>query len=218
MFKMMGMLAVAVAASAAAAVPAEISFLPRPGVYPARELQVAAPAEDAALARRIAAAVQRNSAWFQAYVAEHSKGGEALPYHPNFGVSEAEYARMLSMAGRMILQEVSRVDLAVGTAADGSLTLSSSGRAARLNGITIHPEKDVVETPFGRLTHRVAIDQDDPNSPTGRWKGVQWSNEAQHGAAHVKLALGRRENGEGLIYFQVTPSEHPPVILAFRPG
>lgn len=214
---MMGMLAVA--ASAAAAVPAEISsFLPRPGVHPARELQVAAPAEDAALAQRIAAAVQRNSAWFQAYVAEHSKRGGALPYHPNFGVSDAEYARMLSMARRMILQEVSRVDLSVGTSGDGSLTLSSTGGAARLNGIAIHPEKDVVETPFGRLTHRVAINQDDANSPTGRWKGVQWSNEARQGAAHVKLALGRRENGEGLIYFQVTPSEHPPLILAFQPG
>lgn len=216
MLKMLGAIAAAVAASVAGATPADIlSFLPRPGVHPARELQVSAPPEDAGLAQRIAAAVQRNPSWLKAYVAEHANREGALPYHPNFGVSEAEYARMLSMVGRMALQEVGRVNLSVSRSTDGSLTLSSSGRAARLNGIAIHPEKDVVETPFGRLTHRVAINQEDPNSPTGRWKGVQWSNDGQQGAARVKLALGRREDGEGLIYFQGTPGEDAPVILAY---
>ncbi len=57
---------------------------------------------------------------------------------------------------------------------------------------------DQVETPLGRLTCRVEIDQADPKSPTGRWRGVQWSSEG--GSPEIKLAVEWRESGDRVIY------------------
>jgi hypothetical protein len=214
MLKMIGA-AVAIAASAAAADPVGIAeFLPKAGTHQVRQMQVMAPAEASGLADRMTAAAQRNLSWFQQYAAQHEGKEGMLPYHPNLGLSEAEYGKFVSLIGQMALRETGRAQVSVAASPEGALALSASGGAAALNGIVIHPRQDFVHTPSGRLTHRISIDQDDPKSPTGRWKGVQWSN-GDATAQSAKLAVGRRENGEMMIYYAAAGSQSGPLILVY---
>jgi len=206
----------AAASIAAAAIPGEVApFLPPPGTHEARAMQIMVPVEIARIGERMVEAAQRNPDWFRAYIAAHPDE-RPLPYHPNIGVSEAEYRRFVGREGRGLLFEAARIPLTVAATPDGGFAFSASGPAALLDGIVLYPERDLVETPLGRLDRRVPIDQDDGDAPTGRWTGVQWSNEGAPGP-RVKLAIGRRENGERVIYYDVAPGEGQTVFLLYAP-
>ena len=201
-----------VLASGAVAAPVEIEqFMPKPGTYDARDMQLAAPAEYARIAQRLGAVAKANPEWFKSYVAQHE--GAVLPYHSNFGVTEAEYRTFLELGNKMTLAEAARVELKV-VDAPGARTLSASGGAAALNGFKIDPEGNFVQTPNGRLTVRTRIDQQDAASPTGRWTGVQWRSEEET-AKPEKLAMGLRENGGRIIYYSA-PGNSGPIILCFE--
>jgi len=189
------------------------NFLPSLGVHRSRTMIMMAPREYSVLAERMAAAAQRDPAWFESYVARHSGADGLLPYHPNLGVTEAEYQRFIELMDQFRLGEIERGELSVRAGPGGSLTISAGGHAGYLSGITIYPE--YVQTSHGLLTHREEINQNDPTSPTGRWRGVQWSNEGRPDVPLVKLALGRRESGEMVIYYDVTPSEDETLFLLY---
>jgi len=190
------------------------SFAPEPGTHPSRTMVLMMPAEEGRLAERIAAAIRRNSQWFATYAAQHPGG--TLPYHANLGLSQAEYERYLSLMKQHRLGEVERGQLRVTRTADGGLQLSSSGHAAYLNGIVIHLDRNYVETRHGRLTDSKAVDQTDPTSPTGAWRGVRWLNADQTGGLRVQLALGRRADGERLIYYSADPSTDEVLFLLYK--
>jgi hypothetical protein len=76
-------------------VPPAAAWLPAPGRHPARVMTLAPPAEAVALRDRMAAAIMRNQAWYQAYAAQHAQG--ELPWHANLGISEADYRRFLAL-------------------------------------------------------------------------------------------------------------------------
>ena len=120
---------------------------------------------------------------------------------------------MIALSNEVRLEEIGRLQLGVAAAPGGGFALSATGPAARLNGIVLQPGRDRVETPRGRLTRRVAINQNDPRAPTGPWTGVQWSSEGQRRA--VKLALGRTPRGEGVLYYDAGGGGEP-VLLFFQ--
>jgi hypothetical protein len=122
---------------------------------------------------------------------------------------------MLALSDQARLDEAGRLSLGVAAAPGGGFVLAAGGPAARLNGIVLRPERDFVETPRGRLTRRIAINQNDPNAPTGPWTGVQWSSEGPGPA--VRLALGRTARGEGVLYYDVGGGDEP-VLLFFDPA
>lgn len=200
----------------AAAPEALAEFLPTPGRHAARAMALAPPAEAVALRDRMAAAIMRNRAWYESYAAQHPEG--ELPWHANLGVSEAEYRRFLALTRQIGLSERGRVTLTVTRRPDGGLALDADGAAAALDGIILYAGRGRVETPLGRLGTRAATGNDAPESPLGRWQGIQWSNRGTGAPRPLSLSAGRRAGGERLLYYNYGPSDAETVILLYPGG
>lgn len=201
-------------AAPATAPPANAAaFLPTPGTHAGRAMAMTVPPEAEALAARMTAAIRANFAWYRTYAAQHPQG--ELPWHPNLGISETEYARFLTLTGQIALREIGRVTLTATRRPDGGLALAADGAAGPLNGIILYPERNQVETPLGRLDNGSATANRQARSPTGPWEGVRWNN-AGSGAAHrVALVFGRRAQGDMLVFYDYGPSDAETVILLY---
>lgn len=201
------------AAPAATTLADAAVFLPTPGAHPARAMAMAVPPEAEALAARMTAAIRANFAWYRTYAAQHPQG--ELPWHPNLGISEAEYARFLTLTGQIALREIGRVTLTATRRPDGGLALAANGAAAPLNGTILYPERDQVETPLGRLGNGGATANRQARSPTGPWEGVRWTNTGSGAPRRVALAFGRRAQGDMLVFYDYGPSDAETVILLY---
>lgn len=187
-------------------------YVPAPGTYQAQAVVSAPSPELEALTNKITTAVRADPAWFRIYSAEHP--GE-LPYHPNLGLTEAEYRRFLVLTRQIGLREVGRVALTVTRRADGGLALSAAGPGARLNGVVLYPDRNRVDTPFGPLASRSVIDNPEQQSPTGPWRGVQWSNRGSASLRPVRIAFGRRARGDMILFYDYGPSDPETVTLLY---
>lgn len=83
--------------------PSPVSELPT-GEIEVTILEFVTDPRAAELSERIQASLAGKQEWLQQWVREQSKTGEALPWHENFGITEAEYEEMLSLAEAMRLQ------------------------------------------------------------------------------------------------------------------
>jgi hypothetical protein len=201
------------AVSAATTLANAAAFLPTPGTHPARAMAMAVPPEAEALAARMTTAIRANFAWYRSYAAQHPQG--ELPWHPNLGISQAEYARFQTLAGQIALREIGPVTLTATRRPDGGLALAADGAATPLNGIILSPGRDQVQTSLGQLGNVGATANRQARSPTGPWEGVRWTN-AGSGAPHrVALAFGRRAQGDMLIFYDYGPSDAETVILLY---
>lgn len=189
------------------------SYLPAPGTHRARAMALAVPPEAEALARRITTAIRANPAWYRTWVAQHP-GGE-LPWHANLGVSEEEYRRFQALANQIALREVGQVTLTVATSPNGGLALTADGPATALNGITLYPARDRVETPLGSLANRAPVVNSLANSPTGPWRGVRWSNQGQGVPRRVSLSFGLRARGDMILFYDYGPTDAETVVLLY---
>ncbi len=165
-------------------------------------MEIAAPADVKRISDKAAAAVRSNPGWLEKYAL---KKGDArpLPYHPNFGVTAKEYARLLSGLNQLALQDRGIVELRVEARPDGGLALLPTAPASPLAGIVIYPARNFVQTAYGRLEQRSDIDQSDATAATGPWKGVQWKLERVSDRTAVKFAIGKRKAGDSIIYYDV---------------
>ena len=188
-------------------------YLPTPGSHPARAMALSVPAEAEALAARITSAIRAHGDWYRTYAAQHPDG--ELPWHPNLGVSEADYRRFQELTGQIALREVGRVTLGVTRRPDGGLALTASGPAAPLDGIILYPERGRVETPLGRLDHGAATANRMARSPTGPWDGVRWTNAGSGAPRRLALSFGRRAAGDMLVFYDYGPSDAETVILLY---
>ncbi|HTR96739.1 MAG TPA: hypothetical protein VMH61_02460 [Candidatus Acidoferrales bacterium] len=131
-----------------------------------------------AVSRKLIEAAQQNPKWFQAWVAQHPQG--TLPWHPNFGVTRAQYDAYIR-SGRTASYEVSY---------RARLTFERDGRARRwklhgwgqlapLDGVVLDVDGGRVFSPRVGALPWLGISQ--PNEPDvplqWRWYGV-W--KAQH--------------------------------------
>ncbi len=177
--------------------------LPKSGTIRGSVMVAAAPPELEGLAKRMQTAVAANAEWFRTYV--EAAGTNELPYHQNFGLTEEEYRRLLSLSkAGMGLQRVASVDISLNRSEDGTLTFVATPSDFPLHLVSISANGNVAETPFGRLRRGPDISQRDANSPTGRWSGPRWENEEVSGSAawRAQLAIGTREDfGDGIIYY-----------------
>lgn len=188
----------------ASAEPA-LSVLPLAGPVKARVMQVRGSPEFENISAKLVAAMRSRPEWTLQYVEQHGRPGQPLPYHANFGVTEAEYARMLGGLKEMVLTQVATVTLSARRQQDGSIRLQTTP-ASRIDGLRIDAAGKTVTAPLARLTETSAINQDQAQSPTGRWTGMQWrhSSTGEERILSVKLAVGKRsDHGDGIIYYSV---------------
>jgi hypothetical protein len=190
-------------------------YLPKSGVIVGHVMEIAALPEDERIAAKFKQAIEKDAAWFQSYVAK-VKNGEPLPYHPRLGITKAEYDRLLH--AKSGLSDRGAVSIKVKTDAQGNLGFSADDKASALNEVRLPRGQQYVETPFGNLTTLTDVSQVDAESPTGRWKGVQWKKQDAAGLA-VTLAIGRRvPTGDGILYLNVAKAnlEQQTLIVIYR--
>ncbi|MEA2908490.1 MAG: hypothetical protein QOJ15_571 [Bradyrhizobium sp.] len=188
-------------------------YLPKSGIIVGQVMELGASAEHARIAEKMQRAIQQDTAWFKAYVIK-AKPGEPLAYHAKLGITKAEYDILLH--AKMSLTDKGPVSVKLATNTQGNLEFSADGLAAALNGVKLPPGQKSAETPYGSLAAFSEISQDDAQSATGRWKGVQWKKED---VPAVTLAMGRRESGDGILYYNVTPAANNPgqtLIVIYR--
>lgn len=181
------------------------AFLPKSGVIRGTVMVPGAPPELSALSEKWQAAMTANAEWARAYV-EKAGPGE-LPYHKNFGMTEEEYKRMLTLLKTgTTLQRGASIEIVVRRSTDGVLSFATTPSDSPLNRVTISASGNVAQTPYGPLRRGSDINQRNASSPTGRWSGPRWEHEevSDKEAWKAQFAMGRRDDfGDGVIYYNV---------------
>lgn len=180
-------------------------YLPKGDVIHGRVMELAAPREIQTLSQKLQAAVQNDQEWFQAFIAENAEV-RPLPYHPRMGLTEVEYQRLLELSEVVEMQQIGSVTLTIRHLKDGGIQLVSEGDSTPLNDMRLFPDKGFVASSYGDLNEFSEIDQNNPDSVTGRWIGAQWkkSERSSDKLVAVKLAIGKRtDHGDGIIYYDV---------------
>jgi hypothetical protein len=154
------------------------------------------------------AAAQKNPDWWLEYVQENSDIEGELPYHPNMGLSEAEYEEMLALSDKMSLGKVGETVLLVEQRPDGRIVLDGGERLPELTGILIDVAQDRVKTPYGMTTTTSTIKASSEQQATGPWNGTNWKLERGNplggDALGIQFAIGKYvEKEQGIIYYRV---------------
>jgi len=135
------------------------------------------------LTARFQAAAKAHPGWLILH-GEIAAPGEPLPWHPNLGLSEREYAHLRFLIDWSSLVKASEASLTFDRRHDGTIVLRGKGATAPLDGTSVDVAKATVRTPFGQceLTP-FAVDR--PNGLAGPWYGHVCG-------ASFKLSIGER--------------------------
>lgn len=187
------------------------AYIPASGVVVGNVMEVVASPEVEELTRRVQIAMAENRNWFIAYVAQARPG--PLPYHPNLGLTEAEYDRYLYLmnSGALSLRPAAPVEVTFTREQNGAVTVVLDLNGVSLPLVSISADQQYADTSFGRLNRTDDVNQVDPNSPTGRWSGPRWENEQTTIAAFwtAQFSIGRREDFNDIIIYYTATSLRP---------
>lgn len=156
------------------------------------------------LTAKIKEGVSSNQEWYRQYLNAYTG---TLPYDYRLGVSEEEYNEYLKLGSGLRLMKSAEATVDFRWLSDTVIQIVTGPALADLNGIEIDLANDSVKTSFGILSNRRVVNNTDPNSASGPWRGVQWKleNVTTYGATSgvaVKFALGRlTDTGRGILYF-----------------
>ena len=181
------------------------SYLPKSGTIEGHVMTFSIAPENQALAHKFREAVQSNMDWFKKAVTSNP-AGTPLPYDPKMGITEAQYQQLLHM--KSDAHQGAPIEVAVKRAADGTIGFAPKGEVgAALQGVSFPADEKTAATPFGPLTIFNEIHQKDVAAPIGIWNGAEWAQVAADGSDQpsVKIAFGKREDGSGVMYYQVAP-------------
>ena len=193
------------------------TYFPTNKVITAKIMELSSSKEIAAINEKLEQAVSKNQEWFKQYIGQ-TEAGKPLPYHANFGISEAEYAQFLNFKDAK-LQEVGTLKLQFQLDKNQNIVIKTEPASA-INGLIIG--KNSVTTPLGVTNKFTPIDNRNEKSLTGAWTGVQWSlndfdedsmkqkslNQIQ--GKEVKMAVGKLDKtGEGILYYDVKDIDMP---------
>ena len=183
------------------------AYLPESGLILGEVMVLGAAPELEQLSSKAQTAAAENQEWFLDYAKQHESTPGPLPYHPNLGVTQEEYARLVQLIEEGVsLQRVGAVTIQVDVGDAGATTFTADPADFPLHNISVYSDLGYAETAYGRLDNSSDINQQDPNAPTGRWSGVQWTHQEISGNSGwgVQLAIGKRtDHGDGLIYYDV---------------
>lgn len=146
------------------------------------------------LAARMQASARRNPAWFQAYTRAHPV--PPLPWHPNLGVTRAEYQEWILGSRDAPMAVTQRATLRfVREEARRRWTLQGWGKLTPLNGLLIDLERNEVGGKRGPLIGLGVIAPDDPaKAPLdwrwyGAWKAAHRVGDTQQQGQAMSASL-----------------------------
>ena len=158
---------------------------------------------------RFKASLSKNAEWFQNYLARAEKG-KALIYHENFGISKKEYEYFSKNSRKVQLVKKAEIKLKFTPNAGDTITISGLPGRPPHEQLIYDVKADTINIANTTLDTLTEIDQPDASSPTGRWKGQQWSYQlmkSENDFKSIKFAIGRLQDKPGyIIYYDVKMS------------
>ena len=150
-------------------------------------MAMAAPERCQELSAKFKAGVSLHPEWWLDYV-KKGEPGQPLAYHPNFGMTEAEYEEMSQCITEMRLEKIAEAKLGVKSDGPDRYILDGGEKLPSLSGIVIDLQTQVVETPFGLCRTWSRIEASSSQRVTGPWEGYQWT--AEEGVSDLQQAKG----------------------------
>jgi hypothetical protein len=197
-------------------------YVPQNGIIEGNLMELRSPKQLQEIQDKFQQAMSKNREWFTEY-AYNAEPGKPLPYHPNFGITQAEYQKLIELSSQLVLNKVGKVKLKIQKTPQGDLVISCENRKFPLHGLELDNKGTRFKTPYGYLETVSQINQNNEKSPTGTWKGIQWKKEEQLSSSSgivVKFAIGKLNNKpEGIIYYDVknivpeNPEQYSVIIL-----
>jgi hypothetical protein len=185
------------------------SAFPADGTYKADVLKRGMPVEAQDIGHRLQANMKANQEWFQAYLKEHRKPGESLPYHEKFGISEAEYKIFLTAAKQMTLQKSGEAIAHIERKGD-AVIVRIEGYTLPADTFEFSAKEGIMTCSMGMTVSSATIEQKDENTPTGAWSGKQWTlvqgdmKEATvKNAYEVRFSIGQDSQSRHLIFIHM---------------
>ncbi len=177
-----------------------------PGTHDVDVMELTAPLRTRVLLARFKAAMQANPDWWSKYVEEHAEE-RPLPYHPNFGLTKAEYDEIGKGENGLTAEKRADAKLTIMEKRPGVLVLNGNGDLPDLLGVEIDLNKDLVRTRYGDLTERSETNASE-STALGAWKGVGWKLNSvdleKMTGAIAKFHVGRvTASGRNVIYYDV---------------
>ncbi len=118
-------------------------------------------------------AIRENYEWFQEYM-KTAKKGEALKYHPNFGVTEEEYNDFLTLYKNIEIVSTGKEEIQI-IRKDSLITFKGANRLTIYNNVTIDLKNNQVLFKDYVLPFSDKINVDDTNNGLkSKWKGYNW--------------------------------------------
>jgi hypothetical protein len=178
---------------------AEIPELPT-GSVEVTILELAAPSRYVELARRFQTALDDQQEWAESYIRDHRQPDQPLPWHPNFRLTEQEYAELRSLAGEIRLRPKGRATVEITREAQ-IVTFDAPEALGSLNDISLDLAQRKVTTPFGDCADFEPARAGGPSSSTEPWNGVtcqRTQGDPQTQGRIVAFSLGRYEEDNAL--------------------
>jgi hypothetical protein len=203
------------------------NYIPKNRILHAKVMALVSSKEVEPIAAKLKVELSKHTQWLTQYL-KNRQPGQPLPYHPNFGITKAEYNTLLQAANQIQLMNTGNIDVEFQQREPGVITVKTTNPSP-INGLRI--EGKTVTTPYGKTTVFADINNTDKDSATGAWKGVQWRltdfDEAAIGTQsldkikgkEVKFAVGKlSKTGEGILYYSVKDidlSQHKNINLSY---
>jgi len=134
-------------------------------------MSIAMPPRGIALAQKLQSTVAKNQAWFTEQL-KRAKPGQPLAYHPNLGLTAAEYDEFLILAKKKTLLKTGQAPLKVVHLGGDRFQLSAKKALAPLDGITLDLAKSQVKTLRGTCDKIDRIKT--PDTHAFPWDGYVW--------------------------------------------
>lgn len=177
------------------------------GTFQASILEMRMPNDATALMAKFSKSVAAKPDWIQTYVAaQRLEPGEPLPYHENMGVTQKEYARLIEAKAETRLKPIADCKLIVKSNDDGLLSLTGTGKAAVLDGLTIDPKRMAIQ--YKNLSSNSFAIVAPKKTALVSINGFAWNTETvtpPSDLAALSLTVGRyTETNAGFLEFRAT--------------
>jgi hypothetical protein len=169
-------------------------------------------------------AAQQNKEWLVNYLKSRSEPGKPLPYHPNLGVTEAEYREFLEQAPKAPLKEVARFEIKIVKGAGGEMKLDTQGKVPLFEQCSFYPGEEKIVIPEGTLEKPDTSGKPDGGGIIGPWRGLTFrlydGERSVTGEPHtsIMICIGNRiSDGTAFIYYtaNAAPGRKAAQIICF---
>ena len=171
---------------------------------------------------RFTAAMQQNAEWWQEYIYQN-ENVTPLPYHENMGLTEDEYATLVTLMEAESLVPSQSVSFNVTEPESNRIVLTSAQIPQLANGITFSLTDSTVTTHLGTFSNPEVLNITDKKEGGvfGQYTGYRWAHEdaalvSGQGMVYSLVLLKRESDQKRFLHYRGTKLEASAVTEKFE--